>query len=70
MKISEWWDQPDKIDTFEPISIDNGIDMVFSGHNHIFEVRENDGVYSKNVKARDLGVEIITEEQFIQITRE
>jgi len=33
------------IDTFAPIFIDNGIDMVFSGHNHIFEVLENDGVY-------------------------
>jgi hypothetical protein len=42
---SDWWDQQDMIDTFEPIFVDNGIDLVFSGHNHIFEVLENEGVY-------------------------
>jgi hypothetical protein len=42
---SDWWDQQDMIDTFEPIFIENGIDMVFSGHNHIFEVLENNGIY-------------------------
>jgi len=41
---SEWWDHREMIDTFEPIFVDNGIDMVFSGHNHIFERLENNGV--------------------------
>lgn len=41
---SDWWDHQEMIDTFEPIFVDNGIDMVFSGHNHIFERLENNGV--------------------------
>ncbi len=41
---SEWWDHKEMIETFEPIFIENGIDMVFSGHNHIFERLENNGV--------------------------
>jgi len=42
---ADWWDHQEMIDTFEAIFIDNGIDMVFSGHNHIFEVLENEGIY-------------------------
>lgn len=42
---SDWWDHEEMIETFETVFIDYGIDMVFSGHNHIFEVLENNGVY-------------------------
>ena len=42
---SEWWDQQDMIDTFTPVFKQYGIDLVFGGHNHIFEVLENDGIY-------------------------
>ncbi len=41
---SDWWDHQEMIDTFTPVFIENGIDMVFSGHNHIFERLENNGV--------------------------
>ena len=42
---ADWWDHQEMINTFETVFLENGIDMVFSGHNHIFEVLENDGVY-------------------------
>ncbi len=42
---SDWWDHQEMIETFASVFIKNGIDMVFSGHNHIFEVLENDGIY-------------------------
>ncbi len=42
---SEWWDQQDMIETFKPVFEEHGIDMVFGGHNHIFEVLENGGIY-------------------------
>ena len=41
---ADWWDQQDMIKTFEPLFVEHGIDMVFSGHNHIFERLENKGV--------------------------
>ncbi|MFO8018081.1 MAG: metallophosphoesterase [Promethearchaeia archaeon] len=49
--FKSWADQPDMLDAFEDLFIENDVDLVFSGHNHHVEVLEKEGIYYQIVGA-------------------